>query len=158
MSRHQGVLGYNICFERNAIALIEAYPPYSHSRSLCFIIYSFENNTAQTLITNIGECEAYFNGNGEFIIIGSEFDYNNIDSVNYLEGTFRIYNSSTGQLVKTLSLPPNGRIYTFDNYPNDIYYVLNLETQPDVYNLTKLELHNITPSVAITSLTSRDET
>lgn len=56
-----------------------------------------------------------------------------------------------------MTLPPKGRIYTFDNYPNDIYYVLNLETQPEIYNITKLELHNISPSVAITSLTSRDE-
>lgn len=158
LSRHQGALGYNICFGRNGIALIEAYPPYTPNRNLYFNIYSFENNTAQTLITNIGECEAYFNGNGEFIVIGSELDYNNVDSVNYLNGTFRIYNSSTGQLVKTITLPPKGRIYAFDNYPNDIYYVLNLETQPEVYNITKLELHNISPSVAITSLTSRDET
>ena len=151
LSGYQGGLGYNLCFGRKGIGLIEAYPTYTPNRNLYFNIYSFENNSANTLITNIGECEAYFNGNGEFIVIGSEFDYNNIDSVNYLKGTFKIYNSSTGQLVKTITLPPKGRIYTFDNYPNDIYYVLNLETQPEVYNLTKLELYQLSPAVALTS-------
>lgn len=152
LSGHQGALGYNLCFGRNGIGLIKAYPSYTPNRNFYFNIYNFENNSAQTLINNIGECEAYFNGNGEFTIIEGMTYYNQNDSIDYYSnGTFTIYNSSTGQLVKTITLPPRGVIYTFDNYPNDIYYVLNLDTQPEIYNLTKLELNKLSPSVALTS-------
>ncbi|AFH50126.1 Hypothetical protein IALB_2423 [Ignavibacterium album JCM 16511] len=152
LSGHQGALGYNLCFGRNGIGLIEAYPPYTPNRNYYFNIYNFGSNSAQTQIANTGECEAYFNGNGEFTIIAGMTYYNQNDSIDYYSnGTFKIYNSSTGQLVKTNTLPPRGVIYTFDNYPNDIYYVLNLDTQPEIYNLTKLELHQLSPAVALTS-------
>ncbi|MEP0861785.1 MAG: hypothetical protein HRF52_10155 [Ignavibacterium sp.] len=151
LSGYQGALGYYPSFGRNGLGLIKAYLPPIPNRNFYFNIYNFENNSAKTLINNIGDCEAYFNGFGEFIVIASEFEFHHIDSADYLNGSFSIFNSSTGQLVKTLTLPPRGRIYTFDNYANDIYYVLNLDTQPEIYNITKLELHQLSPSVALTS-------
>ncbi|MFN3694801.1 MAG: hypothetical protein ACK4UV_07315, partial [Ignavibacterium sp.] len=152
LSGHQGGLGYNLCFGRNAIGLIHSIIEYFPNIIFSFNLFNLANNNSSTLITNIGECEAYFNGNGEFIIIAGMTYFRQNDSIDYYHnGTFTIFNSSTGQLVKTITLPPKGRIYTFDNNPNDINYVLNLETQPEVYNLTKLELHQLSPAVALTS-------
>ncbi|AFH50122.1 Hypothetical protein IALB_2419 [Ignavibacterium album JCM 16511] len=152
---YQGSLGYSLTFGKKGKGIIESYPPYynNNNRQYYFRLCDFENiKKYYPFIIKTGECEAYFNGNGEFIIVADETYYNQNDSIdNYQNGNFTIYNSSTGQLVKTITLPPRGVIYTFDNYPNDIYYVLNLDTQPEIYNLTKLELHQLSPAVALTS-------
>lgn len=151
----QGALGYSLTFGKNGKGIIESYPAYynNNNRQYFFRLCNFENiKKYYPFITKTGECNAYFTGNGEFIIVADETYFNQNDSINnYQNGNFSIYNSQTGQLVKTLTLPPEGRIYTFDNYPNDIYYVLNLDTQPEVYNITKLELHQLSPAVALTS-------
>ncbi|WP_290663777.1 hypothetical protein [Ignavibacterium sp.] len=141
---------HKMTFGRKGKGIITSGPYYINpQKDFYYNLYDFDNNISYPTIFNYGLSEAYFNGNGEFILI-LQTTKDSVD--NYFHtGLVKIYNSSTGQLVKTITLPPKGRIYTFDNYPNDIYYVLNLETQPEVYNITKLELHKLSPAVALTS-------
>ncbi|MFN3873634.1 MAG: hypothetical protein ACK4R9_11610 [Ignavibacterium sp.] len=150
VSGHPTSQGFSLCFGKNGKAIICSYPHYSNpQKDFYYNLFDFDNNISYPTIFNYGLSEAYFNGNGEFILI-LQTTKDSVD--NYFHtGLVKIYNSSTGQLVKTITLPPKGRIYTFDNYPNDIYYVLNLETQPEVYNLTKLELHQLSPAAALIS-------
>ncbi|MFZ2324556.1 MAG: IPT/TIG domain-containing protein [Ignavibacteriaceae bacterium] len=64
-------------------------------------------------------------------------------------GRFFIYDVDSGERIKDIKFPSGGEIYTFDNYPNDIYYAKNLYTQPEIYNLTKLRLTSITPGLSL---------
>ncbi|AFH50125.1 PKD domain protein [Ignavibacterium album JCM 16511] len=141
---------HKMTFGRKGKGIITSGPFYSNpQKDFYYNLYDFDNNISYPTIFNYGFSEAYFNGNGEFILI-LQTTKDSVD--NYFHtGLVKIYNSSTGQLVKTITLPPRGVIYTFDNCPNDIYYVLNLDTQPEIYNLTKLELHQLSPAVALTS-------
>lgn len=45
-------------------------------------------------------------------------------------GKIEIYDMRNGDLKKTIQLPPDGEIMCFENYPNDVWYVKNIE-QPE---------------------------
>ena len=60
----------------------------------------------------------------------------NSSRVVYYTGSGGIYKTGTGKLIKSITVPRGGSIYNYDNYPNDVYYVLNLETHPEIYNLS----------------------
>ncbi len=148
LSGHIGSDNYGFTFGRNGKAIIESGPNYNNPvKDFYYNLYDFDNNISSPFIYHNGFAEAYFNGNGEFILV---MDTHLDDSLRYYHtGVGNIYNSQTGQLVKTINVPAGGTIYTFDNYPNDIYYVKNIETQPEIYNLTKLKLNTITPGLSL---------
>ncbi len=122
---------------------------YYPSPSQYYRLYDLDNDTGYAFINQPSWVDPYIIGYGDYILFAYDTLLNSREVIH--RGNFSIYNSNTGQLVKTLTLPPGGTIYTFDNYPNDIYYVLNLDTQPEIYNLTKLELHQISPAIALIS-------
>lgn len=140
--------GYGLTFGKNGNGIIESYTNYNNPvKNFYYNLYDFDNNISSPFIYHNGLAEAYFNGNGEFILI---MDTHLDDSLRYYHtGVGKIYNSETGQLLKIINVPAGGIIYTFDNYPNDIYYVKNIETQPEIYNLTKLKLNTITPGLSL---------
>jgi hypothetical protein len=148
LSGHNGSDCYNLMFGKNGKGIIDSAPLYSNPvKEFYYRLYNFDSNVPGALIYHSGLSEAYFNCNGEFILI---MDTHLDDSLRYYHtGIGKIYNSQTGQLVKTISVPAGGIIYTFDNYPNDIYYVKNIETQPEIYNLTKLKINSITPGLSL---------
>lgn len=52
-------------------------------------------------------------------------------------GKIDIYDMTNGELKKTIQLPPDGEIICFENYPNDVWYVKNIE-QPkrEIYKIS----------------------
>lgn len=148
LGAHIGSDGYSFTFGRKGKAIIESGPNYNNPvKDFYYNLYDFDNNVSSPSIYHYGFAEAYFNGNAEFILI---MDTHLDDSLRYYHtGLGKIYNSQTSQLVKTINVPAGGIIYTFDNYPNDIYYVKNIDTQPEIYNLTKLRLNSITPGLSL---------
>ncbi len=149
---HSGALDYSLVFGRNGKGIIQSYPVFygNPDQDFYYKFYDFDADTSSPFIYNDGESEAYFKGNGEYTLILETYSDTLNDSLSYYHtGLVKIYNTQSGQLFKTLNVPQGGTIYTFDNYPNDIYYVLNLETEPEIYNLTKLNLNSISPALAI---------
>ena len=146
---HPNTNGYELLFGRNGKGIIRSYNNNQTFNSY-YKVYDFDSDTGSIEFFKDSLSDSYFSDNGEFLLIMETAN----DTVNYYHhtGNGNIYDTNTGQLVKTISVPPNGTIYTFDNYPNDIYYVLNLDSanrQPTVYNLTKLKINSISPPLAL---------
>lgn len=146
-----GADGYSMKKGRNGKTIVNSFflsPNLNHY----YRLYDLDNDTGYVFINNNLWSTQFIIGSGEYIL----FAYDSlVMNREYHTGNFDIYNSLTGEKVKTVSLPSNGSIYTFDNYPNDVYYVINLDTQPVIYNLTRLELHSISPAIALYSPTGQ---
>jgi hypothetical protein len=132
---------------RRGISIVESFYGFPSVDSY-YDLYNFDQDSPiDGHIYQVGRFEPFFAGNADYLIIAEEKDS---AYYSYYSGVFNFYNSKSGTLVKTLTLPPGGTIYTFDNYPFDIYYVLNLETEPEIYNLTKVKLNSISPGLTFT--------
>ncbi len=154
-SEHSECDGYNLTFGRNGIGIIEAEPFYNNpTKDFYYNLYDFDSDIIGETIYHNGFSEAYFAGNGEYLIILDTFKD---DSLRYYHtGELEIYNPQNAQLLKTITLPSGGRIYTFDYYPNNIYYVIDIEEPTrQIYTLKMdsifnvLDLTSLNPSSAI---------
>jgi hypothetical protein len=148
---HPNSDGYSLTFGRNGKGIITSFPNYNNpSKDFYFRIYDFDEDTGSVSIYNNEFSDACFTDNGDFLLI-MNMDITSSREVIYT-GSGKIYNAKNGDLIKNVTVPQGGRIYSYDNYPNDIYYVLNLDsanTQPTVYNLTKLKINSISPPLAL---------
>lgn len=135
--------GFNLTFGKNGKGIIESCPFYSNPvKDFYFNLYDFENDIMGEMIYHNGLAEAYFTGEGEYLLImDTEID----DSLRYYHtGEVEIYNTHNVQLLKTITLPPGGKVYTFDNYPNNIYYVIDIEKPSrQIYALKMDSIFNV---------------
>jgi len=139
--------GYYLTFGRNGKGIICSFPNYNNPiKDFYFRVYDLDADTGSTFIHVNQPAEACFSGNGEYLII-MNMDISS-SRVVYYTGSGGIYKTGTGKLIKSITVPPGGSIYNFDNYPSDIYYVLNLETHPEIYNLTKLNLNSLSVGIS----------
>ncbi|MFO7526380.1 MAG: hypothetical protein R6W68_13095 [Ignavibacteriaceae bacterium] len=156
---HLGSLGYKLVFGRNGKGIIQSYPAFygNPDQDFYYKLYDFDADTSSPFIYHDGECEAYFTGNGEFILIFETYSDTLNDSLSYYHtGLVKIYNSGSGELIKTLNMPVGGFVYAFDCYPNNIYYVIDIEEPTrQIYTLKMdsifnvLNLTSLNPSSAI---------
>lgn len=137
--------GYYLFKGRDGKAIVSSF--YKNpTEDKYYRIVNFDENTESNFIFYQGSAKPYFTGSGEYLVVAETSD----SAANVVcTGRFFIYDVLTKQLIKTLTYPMDGIVYTFDNYPNDIYYVRNIETQPEIYNLTKLKLNSITPGLSL---------
>ena len=144
---HSGSLGYSLVFGRNGKGIIQSYPVFygNPDQDFYYKLYDFDADTSSSFIYHDGECEAYFSGNGEFILIFETYSDTLNDSLSYYHtGEVEIYNPGNGELVKTLTLPSYGIVYTFDNYPNNIYYAIDIEEPTrQIYTLKMDSIFNV---------------
>lgn len=89
-----------------------------------FRLYDLDNNVGSKFIFYKGHTTPYFTGNGDYLFL-PEITGSAPYKLN--TGKFFVYEFMTSSLIKTITFPPEGKIYTFDNYPNDIYYVIDVE-------------------------------
>lgn len=144
--------GYRMHLGRKGKAIVESF--FRNETEDCYFrLYDFDNDTGSVFIFFQGNTTPYFTGDGEYLIIPQTiYEAQRLDNT----GTFYIYDLENGTLVKTLTLPPNGRIYTFDKYPSNVYYTkdIGLPTQQvwvlkmdSIFNV--LDLTSLNPSSAI---------
>jgi hypothetical protein len=145
---HSGSLGYRLVFGRNGKGIVQSYPVFygNPDQDFYYKLYDFDTDTSSPFIYHYGECEAYFSGDGEYILIFETY----LDTLNnslsyYHTGEVEIYNPGNGELVKTLTFPSYGIVYTFDNYPDDIYYVIDIEEPTrQIFTLKMDSIFNVT--------------
>lgn len=153
-----GSAGYSMTFGRNGKGIIESYPVYYNNpnREYYFKFYDFDADTSSPFIYHNSEAEAYFSGIGEYTLIFETFLDTSNDMDYYHTGEVEIYNTHNAQLLKTITLPPRGKVYIFDNYPDNIYYVINIEKpsrqiyalkMDSIFNV--LDLKSLVPSTTI---------
>ena len=89
-------------------------------------IYNFDNNTGSNFIHLKGGQTPYFTNAGKYIVFSSKEKYD-LDIV-APNGIFNLYEVSTGNLLKTIIFPPRGQVFTFSNFPNQLFYLMTDST------------------------------
>jgi len=114
-----------------------------------YIVYDIENDFLFPDISFPYRSYGYLSPNAEYVILQKALWDTTKPSRENFNGEVSLYKTSTGELVKDFALPPDGKILLFDNYPNDVFYLVNYETEPEVYNLTRPVLTSISPAIVL---------
>ncbi len=123
-------------------AVIESYynmnDPYNYYR-----IYFFHNDSLSIPISYLNPAEAYITNNGKNLVLLEAFLGNDSTS-SKPTGKIDIYDMINGELKKTIQLPPYGEVKYFENYPNNLYYTIDIELPTrQIYNLKMDSLLNV---------------
>jgi hypothetical protein len=138
-------------FRQNGLALVESYysmnDPFDY-----FKIYFLDIDSLSIPIKVRGPAEAYIACEGKYLLLFATLltpDSLNLNPI----GKIDIYDMTDGVMKKTIQLPPDGQVLCFENYPNNIYYVKDIELPTrQVWNLkidsifNELDLSSLTPS------------
>jgi hypothetical protein len=130
-----GANGYSLYKGHNGIGIIESYFNDDVLESY-FKAYDFNNHTGSNFIFHQGDVTPTISIDNKYLIL-SETYYHAGYVLN--TGSLYIYNISNTELVQTINLPPNGTIYTFDNYPENVYYVIDLESSERQIHVIKID-------------------
>ena len=141
--------GYILYRGREGIGIVESYI-HNPTKDSYFKVYNFDTDSSSNFILYHGYADPYFTNNGKYLILVNTFD-----SSNACTGIIDVYSATSGNPIKNLDLPSTGVIYTFDNYPNNLYYVKDLELPTrQIFTLkmdsifNELNLSILTPSTA----------
>jgi uncharacterized membrane protein YjjB (DUF3815 family) len=129
-------------FRQNSLATIESYynmnDPYNYYR-----IYFLDKDSLSIQIKYLNPADAYVSSDGKFLVILQAF-LGNDSTLSKPTGKIDIYNMTDGALKKTIQLPPDGEVMYFENYPNNVYYVKDIELPTRlVWNLNMDSIFNV---------------
>jgi hypothetical protein len=119
--------GYNVADSKKGNYLIAFLYPRVQMEDKKFAVYNIDKDTVYTPISFPMPTHEYLSSNGKYIIIEeTPVNPNSQTTSNmfYHPGRISIFNGVTGQLIKKYTLPPDGKVLVFDNYPNMLYYYL----------------------------------
>ena len=115
-----------------------------------YLVYDIDNNYLFTSISYPYRSYGYLTPNAEYVIIQKALWAPELPGGENFTGEINIYNPYSGALLKELTLPPDGEILLYDNYPNNIYYVIDIEEPTrQIYALKMDSIFNV---LALTSL------
>ena len=107
---------------KNDIALISYDLENTPPNQSYYFTYNINNNSNRSpVLIESNRVNGYLLYNTNYFILEEAI----IDADKHLEiktGKVNVYKSSTNGLITNLSLSPNGKVFTFSNYPNNIYY------------------------------------
>ncbi|MEO8231937.1 MAG: IPT/TIG domain-containing protein [Ignavibacteriota bacterium] len=102
----------------------------------------------------------YLSSDTKYIIFQKSLLKEDTQSSEYFTGAIDIYRTATGKLIRNLLLPPNGKIFLFDNYPDKFFYYVQETQQAITIELNNIEneffLHSIIPSTILINTASFD--
>ena len=143
---HRGVAGKGIIksFFRNS------------DKEQYYKVMDFDSGLSYALIYSQGFFIPYLLGLGKYLVL-EEIIYNSINSNFYCSGKVNIYDGDYGELITTLQLEPNSKLFVFDDYPNKLYsvnsnseaYTINIDSLADqnlLVTLTNSEGTQLPPS------------
>ena len=149
------MFGYSMSYGIKGKGIICSYNEYNEStRQLYYNVFDFDNNKSTGFINkNTVNNEYYLTSNGKYLIFISSLGDSSVPT--HHTGLTEIYDTESGQLLKSYNLPPNGIVYSFDNFPNNLYYVKDIELPTrQIFTLkmdsifNELNLSSLTPSTA----------
>ncbi|RJP68337.1 MAG: hypothetical protein C4539_09255 [Ignavibacteriales bacterium] len=133
---------------KNGKGIIESY--FRSSIKSYYRVYDFVNNSISNFIIHNGDANTFLINNGERILAA---EYAIINHEKLYTGKIFIYDVVSTNLLKTFNLPHKGELHIFDNYPNNLYYVKDIELPTrQIYILktdsifNELDLSSIIPS------------
>ena len=109
--------------------LLEFLYPSASLADKKYAIYDIDQDTTYAVFSFPLVSKGYLSSDGKYIIIEEtplRPDYlTSTSGDDFLHpGRISIFDGSTGTLIQKLTLPPDGRVLVFDNYPNMMYYYI----------------------------------
>ena len=135
--------GYLLHRGRKGKAIVESFYR-NKTKDSYYRLYDFDKNAGSNFIFYQGYTTPYFTGNGNLLFLPETIDSAQSE---LNTGKIFVYDLKTSKLIKTLNLLPRGEIYTFDNYPNDIYYIVNFYY--DFRKIFKISVNPITQEISV---------
>ncbi|MFZ1518768.1 MAG: hypothetical protein WAU11_08335 [Ignavibacteriaceae bacterium] len=89
-----------------------------------FRLYNFNNSTGSNFISYQGDVKPFLLSQDKYLILASFVDSN---AIKFNTGLFEIFDINTTTLIKTVHLPEGGDINMFGSFPNNLYYVKDIE-------------------------------
>jgi hypothetical protein len=121
--------------------LLEYISPGSGLANKKYVVYNIDNDNAYAIISFSSVSHGCLSGDGKYVIIEEtplKPDYKTAHDAFLHPGRISVFNGITGQLIKKLTLPPDGKVLVFDNYPNMLYYYLPKQNRSINIDLSKL--------------------
>ena len=121
-----------------------------------YVVYDVDNENLFTPISYPYRSYGYLTPNAEYVIIQKALRAPALPGGENFTGEINIYNPTSGALLKELTLPPDGEILMYDNYPKNIYYAIDIEEPTrQIYTLkmdsifNELDLESLDPDTVI---------
>ena len=130
---------------KNGVTLFGYNEIMSDSTTCKYITYDFDNQVFSQEIPCPFRCYGQLISNAEYFILEQVLWDESKPGAQYSTGVIYLYKTMTGELLNTFSLPPDGKILLFDNYPNNIYYAIDIEEPTrQIYTLKMDSIFNVT--------------
>jgi hypothetical protein len=130
---------------KNGIALFGYNEIMSDSTTCKYITYDFDNQVLSQEIPCPFRCYGHLIAEAEYFILEQVLWDESKPGAQYSTGVINLYKTTTGELVKNFSLPPEGKLLLFDSYPNNIYYAIDIEEPTrQIYTLKMDSIFNVT--------------
>ena len=149
-------------FRRNGLSVIESLFLLPTPTSYYRIYFLDKDSLSIPVIRDDSQtwADGYVASEGDYLLL-----FNNLlnsDSLGFTyTGKIEIYDMKTGELEKIIQLPSGGEVMCFENYPNNVYYVKDIELptrQVWVLNMDSIfnvfDLTSLNPSSAIVNSSS----
>jgi len=151
---YQGADDFFFNYRRNSLSVIESLFLLPTPTSYYRIYYLDKDSLSIPIIRDDSQtwADGYVASGGDYLLL-----FNNLlnpDSLGFTyTGKIDIYDMTSGEMKKTIQLPSGGEVMCFENYPNNVYYVKDIELPTrQVWNLDMdsifnvLELTNLNPN------------
>lgn len=144
-------------FRGNGFGVIESWLRLPISTSYYRIYFLDKDSLSITIQRDENQTwgNAYVASNGKYLLMFRSVIPDSIN-ISPLTGEVDIYDMADGEMKKTIQLPSDGEVMCFENYPNNIYYVKDIELPTrQIYTLKMdsifnvLDLTSLDPSSAI---------
>jgi len=123
--------------------LLEFIYPGTDRSNKKYAIYDIDSDSTYPIIPFVPISSGRISSDGKYVIIEETpripSDLQTPTSGRfYHPGSISIFDGKTGALMQKLTLPPEGKVLLFDNYPNMLYYYLPAEQRSINIDLSKL--------------------
>ncbi len=144
-------------FRKNGLSVIESLFLLPTPTSYYKIYFLDKDSLSIPIIRDNSQtwADGYVTSEGDYLLL-----FNNLlnsDSLGFTyTGKIEIYDMTNGELKKTIQLPSGGEVMCFENYPNNVYYAIDIEEPSrQIYTLKMdsifnvLDLTSLNPSSAM---------
>lgn len=107
------------------------------SNTCKYITYDFDNRIFSPEIVCPFRCYGHFVLNAKNFLLENVLWDESKPGAEYSSGLINVYETNTSNLIKTLILPSDGKLLFYDSYPNDVWYVKNIELpEREIYKIS----------------------
>ena len=126
---YPGSKAFTLQHGRQGVSIIESnYQNPNGNWEDYFRIYNFDNDSGYAFIKALAWSKPYFTNNGKYLILSHIYG-DKTKQTDLNNGILDIYSSMTGQLIKTVNYTPKGFVFSYDDYPNQLFYFLQDSTK-----------------------------